>query len=211
MVEAYGVTPALVHFLKREKVKVILEGTHSTGKTTLLNKLCRALELPAIEEPVRPVFQSWETDASFFDFIEEEIAQVQREIMDLCVQLHEFDEAAVADRSPISVYAYTLARLSRFSHVASIRETLEHCKRMAQRQIALKNCIYVIVPPNIPNALDGCREDQPFYREQIDLLVRGMLDGRLNVHTLNSDKRKGRYAEALHGIEYWAGRMAQRR
>jgi nicotinamide riboside kinase len=199
---------ALAGHLKREQVKIILEGTHSTGKSTLLKSLARILGLPTIAEPVREVFNEWEADASYRDFDPQEIAQVQRQIMDLAHQRHEPVGAAVADRSPVSVYAYTVAHLGRSDHPL-VRDTLDHCRHVVQRQLGRIDCIYVVVPPNIPNDLDGCREDKPYFREQIDLLVRGMLDGRRNVVHLQSNERAARVNEALHLIERRAWELSR--
>lgn len=195
--------------LQEAGVKVVIEGAHSAGKSTLSNHLARVLKLPHLEEPARPVLRRHNTTAAYTGKTPQEIAQIQREIMQAHLEIaHREPGAAILDRGPISVYAYTLARLSRY---AEITDWLTDLQRVVIRTPSHSRAVYLLVPPNIPLAEDGVRESLPFYRQHIHYLISGMLKSYGYPHLeLLGDQEQPRVQEALNKIEVMLA-SAQRR
>ena len=156
-------------------IKIVLEGTHSTGKTTLAKNLAQALGLPLIPEPARPVLASRGITAAFEGCDPWNIALIQTEIMleHLGHETEAGGEAVIMDRGAVSVYAYTLARVSRNPECA---HALHLMRKQVEYAAARPGRIYLFVPPNIPLSVDDVREGNEWYREHISLLIWGMLE-----------------------------------
>lgn len=189
----------LHHLLRAENFRIYLEGTHSTGKSTLMAGLVRDLGATPVEEPVRAVLARHGVTARFEGKTPGEIAEIQRQIMEnhLTLGWDSPDGCLVIDRFAVSVYAYSLARLSRHDDHPYVADTLAWMRdRMICNQPPA-NSLILLVPPTIALDVDTVREQSQAYRLHVHLLIRGLLDDlRLPYRALQSITPENRLEEA---------------
>lgn len=197
MIPTYPAT--LHHLLRAENFRIYLEGTHSTGKSTLMAGLVRDLGATPVEEPARAVLAQHGVTARFEGKTPGEIAEIQQQIMvsHLASELDETAGCTVHDRFAVSVYAYSLARLSRHDDHPYVADTLVWMRdRMICNQPP-QNSLILLVPPTIALDVDTVREQSQAYRFHVHLLIRGLLDElRLPYRVLQSTTPENRLEEA---------------
>jgi nicotinamide riboside kinase len=194
--------PLTLDFPIKIDFPIILEGAHSTGKSTLGPRLAKELGVQFYPEIARQMLAKHGTDATYKDKSATEIAACQADITlakDVTVRtLCELRRGAVVDRSVQSVYAYSLAKLSGSPSAA---EHLAWVRALVAAH-ALLPALYVLVPPNIPLVNDGVREPGEFSRLHIHYLVTGILrDFGYAYLELRGDTVQGRLDEVLRYLE----------
>jgi len=186
-------------------VKVVLEGTQSTGKSELAPVLAGLFDVPFFPSPVRGVHERCGTRPGYpgaDDFLK---AGVQNRILSevYCRILN--GPPGVYDRGPASVYAYSLVELSRSTEPAAAT-TLTACRNACQTLARAPDVLTLYLPPDIPAAADGVRQEFPFLREQVHLLLSGILkSGRFHVRDVHATAKPERLIEAANCLAAYGG------
>lgn len=175
--------------------RVILEGTHSSGKSTLGAKLAELLDVPHHKEAARPILARRGHNADYAGCDTWEIMHCQEEIM----RAHEdqVEGFGVIDRCAISVVAYSMAtlatdNLSQGWHQGCVRDLYFLPKR---------STCYMLVHPNPPLVADGVREPQWAKRQLIHYIITGLLvDQKISFSDIDTDDFEERIDTALRAI-----------
>lgn len=199
--------------LKEGRVRIVLEGTHSSGKSTLGRRLAQSFGLPFSDEIARTVLARYKTTAAYQGKTDFEIASIQYEIMRNHLNVLEADyadRAAVIDRGPASVYAYSLCKLAE-SKNTTVKFYLERFRAKVEKHASEPRVLYVLLPPVFEAEDDGVREPQPAKRHMVHYLIEGMLRSHNYPYvTLYANTPDTRMEEALNKIDLFLPTVLRR-
>jgi nicotinamide riboside kinase len=204
--------PSLRESLVDHGIMVVLEGTHSTGKSSLGRKLAEALDLHFSDEIARRVLAQHNTTAAYEGLSEDEIVDIQAEIMQqhMAVLNAYHGTAAIIDRGPCSVNAYSLAKLSE-SRSRHVQGLLLDFKRCVHHESFRPRVIHLLFPPSFPMTRDGVREPQEAKRDMVHFLIQGMLqDYNYHYITLRETRAEEKLHEAYAAVASSIGRALHR-
>ncbi len=161
--------------LHNTKRIVCIEGTHSTGKSKLCEELGRLLQMPVVDEIARKVFAKHSVDSSYKGCDPGRIAMIQREIMDGYYNAMSEPGPFIIDRSVLSVYAYSCARLAHHPVQNELTDQWVCCDIAVQDER-----IYWLRTPILwPVVHDGVREISTHKQRTIDFMLLGMMESML--------------------------------
>lgn len=186
--------------MPRLEVPIILEGAHSTGKSSLGVRLARDLGVPYHREIARDVLEKWGVSARHEGLDDWQRAQLQREILEAKQQqLKDNPGPCVIDRGVPSVYAYTLAALHDTSDPFAL-EFLAEARHASLR--GSKRGLYLLLSPNVELVDDGVRDTRTETQHLIHHLIDGiMAEGEYTYFRVRSSEWEARYREARQLID----------
>jgi hypothetical protein len=152
-------------------------GAHRTGKTTLARAVARHLDLPFCETSAGATFARLGRDPKAeYPFAER--LDIQRAILDdMAAAYRATPEGFIADRTPIDMWAYTLAEVGR----QTLSPALEHAYRDYEAALIETTKAHfdvaILVQPGI-RVLEtaGKAPASAGYIEHLNGLVRGLMD-----------------------------------
>jgi predicted ATPase len=154
--------------MKKFRTRVILTGAQGTGKTTIMNELAKD-GLRTISQVDRRVAaeNGWELS-------ENTTTECQKAIFDAIKKELSSKKDYVSDRSLSCVAAYTFYKVLN----GDIEKKVADKQYMGFRKFMLDNpdAILVYVPIEFPVETDGVRSADSEYQEQIDFLIKNILD-----------------------------------
>lgn len=172
MTETVNETPA--RWTGNLVAPIYVEGASGTGKTALAFALHEATGYPLRLGTTRGVLRREGTTAAFEGKTDLEILRAQWAIFFEKERHTGSGEAVIHDRSVVSAYAYTLARLSRVPGFARECELMEKRLR-AFFQVTTRRGLHLVTAPTFPMPEDGTREANPAYRKHVHYLILGIL------------------------------------
>jgi nicotinamide riboside kinase len=149
-------------------LKFSLTGTHSSGKTTLVN---------ALREKIGGTFNFYVERTKYLN---SELGVALNDDSQLISQYIFLGERAkelfnpkdtISDRSVYDVLAYTMNAKSINSDEAN--DFLHSARHLIKRY----DCIFYVSPEGIPIEDNGLRHTDPLYRDQIDQTIQDLLEG----------------------------------
>lgn len=160
-------------------------GAHRTGKTTLARAVARHLDLPFCETSAGATFARLGRDPKAeYPFAER--LDIQRAILDDMAAVYRASpEGFVADRTPIDMWAYTLAEVGR----QTLTPALEHAYRdyeaaLIETTKAHFDVAFLVQPGILVLETAGKAPASSGYIEHLNALVRGLMeDARLKLRT----------------------------
>lgn len=148
-----------------QDMKIILTGTQSTGKSTVLHKFEESY--PVITEVVRNLAK---TEGVNVNELGDEAGQ--RKIFDTYVRLLSETENYVSDRGLTDVHAYSRHHVLKGNlSMAEYKREMVSLKSLAER----KDILWVYFPIEFPVVNDGFRSVNEDYRKEIDLYIQDIL------------------------------------
>lgn len=158
-------------------------GAHRTGKTTLARAVARHLDLPFCETSAGATFARLGRDPKAeYPFAER--LDIQRAILDDMAAVYRASpEGFIADRTPIDMWAYTLAEVGR----QTLTPALEHAYRdyeaaLIETTKAHFDAAFLVQPGIRVLETAGKAPASSGYIEHLNALVRGLMeDVRLNL------------------------------
>lgn len=151
-------------------------GAHRTGKTSLATALSFALDMPFIPLNTTDIFLKCQLNPSKpMEFRTR--MDIQQQILDQAVDTwFEIDQPFISDRTPIDMFAYTIAEVQGDTLNARMESELEDYKLRCQQATEKYFGGVVLVPPAIPiiDAI-GKASSSRGYIDHIHLLCLGLL------------------------------------
>lgn len=153
-------------------MKLAIMGTHSTGKTTLVNELKKHIDLPIISEVARSFPR---------DITDNPINEMNRQMNIFDRQLYEEDlnyKGFISDRSTIDNAAYMILALREYGYYIPINVYMDVIKniKLATNNINKFYDYLFYIPIEFETVDDGFRNIDEVERKNIDMIIKELYD-----------------------------------
>jgi len=157
-------------------MKIAIIGTHSVGKTTLVNELKKYIDLPVISEIARDFPR---------DIIDNPTNEMIRQMNIFESQIYAefcYYENFISDRSTIDNAAYMIDALQKYGYNIPKKLFVNVVKHINK---AINNSDYYdylfYIPIEIPCVDDGFRNTDEVERKNIDIIIKSLLKNRIEI------------------------------
>jgi len=154
-------------------MKIAIIGTHSTGKTTLVNELKKHIDLPIISEVARNFPR---------DITDNPINEMNRQMNIFRLQLSEElrHKIFISDRSTIDNAAYMIDALQKYGYYISKKLFVDviGCINIAIENIDRYDYLFYI-PIEFDCVDDGFRNTDEVERENIDMIINKLVPNKI--------------------------------
>ena len=151
-------------------MRIAISGTHSVGKTTLVNELKKHLDLNVISEVARDYPR---------DITDDPEGEMNRQLNIFHSQLEQEMEnymGFISDRSTIDNAAYMIRALKIYGHKLSIRDYLLVVNNINVALNTMYSYDYLFyIPIEFPSIYDGFRSTDEVERYEIDVIISELL------------------------------------
>lgn len=149
-------------------MKIAIIGTHSTGKTTLLNELKKYIELPIITEIARKFSR---------DITDDPTMEMMRQSNIFCAQLMQeikYNNGFLSDRSTIDNAAYMILALQKYGHQIPLKQYIyiTKCIKKAIEHGQDQYDYLFYIPVEFDAIDDGFRNMDEVERENINFIIK---------------------------------------